>query len=362
MKKLTSITSLILTLAMILTFAPIAAAADAAAMPSKQSFSLDGSTVSVAAYNIDDNNYVKLRDICKLMDYGLNIGSKGRNGEFIVYFSSTVGYSGAADANNGVMPSDSETATSSDVYFYFNRVGVMTDTNPLGQMVPGEHNRIAAYNINGNNYIQLRDMAQKIDKWGGAGADGFDVSFDSKNNSVVLLSNTKFSGIDMDSSAPVAKPKATQIDEQDYSEFLDDDDYRKIAEEIVRLTNEERAKEGLPALEIDEDLMTVAQIKSQDMADNDYFSHDSPTWGGKTSLIFPDYVTSNVKYWGENIIGARFSTSNTNDADGCVQRWMTSEGHRDNILRKDSTHIGVGVMREKGTMDFVATQVFGKEY
>ncbi len=111
-------------------------------------------------------------------------------------------------------------------------------------------------------------------------------------------------------------------------------DQTEFEQEVLRLTNIEREKRGLKHLKLDKKLAEVAREKSLDMAGDDYFSHDSPTYGSPFDMM----NSFGVKYYsaGENI--ARGQTSPIE----VVQDWMTSEGHKENILHPDFTHIGVG--------------------
>lgn len=106
------------------------------------------------------------------------------------------------------------------------------------------------------------------------------------------------------------------------------------AQEVIRLTNKERTKAGLPALIGDAQLSSVALKKSQDMQANNYFSHTSPTYGSPFDMM-RDFGVS-YKTAGENIAQGQRT------AQEVVQAWMNSEGHRKNIMSKDFTHIGVG--------------------
>ena len=105
-------------------------------------------------------------------------------------------------------------------------------------------------------------------------------------------------------------------------------------QEVVNLVNKERAKVGLAALTMDSALTKVAQAKSQDMKDNNYFSHTSPTYGSPFDMMKKFGIS--YKSAGENI--AKGQTS----AQQVVEAWMNSEGHRANILDEKFTHIGVG--------------------
>ena len=111
--------------------------------------------------------------------------------------------------------------------------------------------------------------------------------------------------------------------------------YSAFQNEVVRLVNVERSKNGLAALTADSLLMKTAAVKSQDMAKNNYFSHTSPTYGSPFDLM-KQYGVS-YRAAGENI--AMGQTSPAQVMDG----WMNSAGHRANILNSSFTKIGVGV-------------------
>ena len=104
--------------------------------------------------------------------------------------------------------------------------------------------------------------------------------------------------------------------------------------EVVRLVNEERAKNGLKPLTYDWELSRVARIKSQDMKDNKYFSHTSPIYGSPFQMM----KSFGIKYRsaGENIARGQATPQ------AVVNAWMNSSGHRANILNSSFTHIGVG--------------------
>ncbi|ALC85693.1 hypothetical protein AM499_07545 [Bacillus sp. FJAT-22090] len=106
-------------------------------------------------------------------------------------------------------------------------------------------------------------------------------------------------------------------------------------QQVVDLTNQERAKQGLKALQIDTKLTQSAQAKSQDMKDKNYFSHTSPTYGSPFDQMKSFGVT--YKAAGENIAMGQRS------AKEVVDGWMNSPGHRENIMNPSYTHIGVGL-------------------
>lgn len=104
--------------------------------------------------------------------------------------------------------------------------------------------------------------------------------------------------------------------------------------EVVRLVNEIRVKNGLKELTYDWELSRVARYKSQDMKDNRYFSHTSPTYGSPLQMIKNFGIS--YRSAGENIAKG-YSTP-----QAVVNGWMNSSGHRANILNASYTRIGVG--------------------
>ncbi|WP_396334475.1 CAP domain-containing protein [Alkalihalobacillus sp. MEB130] len=111
-------------------------------------------------------------------------------------------------------------------------------------------------------------------------------------------------------------------------------DISAIEQQVIELTNVERRNNGLSDLQLDRSLSNVARVKSQDMQENNYFSHTSPTYGSPFDMI-RDFDIS-YQSAAENIAQGQRS------AEEVVQAWMNSEGHRANILNGSFTHIGVG--------------------
>lgn len=111
-----------------------------------------------------------------------------------------------------------------------------------------------------------------------------------------------------------------------------------VEQEVVKLVNAERAKEGLRALKEEWELSRVAKYKSQDMHDKKYFDHTSPTYGTPFTMMKNFGIT--YKSAGENIAMGQRS------AEEVVKAWMNSAGHRANILNKNYTHIGIGYVKD----------------
>jgi len=117
---------------------------------------------------------------------------------------------------------------------------------------------------------------------------------------------------------------------------------------ILQLCNAERAKTGAKPLKGSADLVKLARMKSQDMVTNNYFSHQSPTYGSPFDMMKKYGV--NYMYAGENI-------AMNQAADRAFTAWMGSEGHRKNILNPNFTEIGIGIV-SKGGGSYIYTQEF----
>lgn len=87
-------------------------------------------------------------------------------------------------------------------------------------------------------------------------------------------------------------------------------------------------------------LSDLARKKSQDMADNNYFSHTSPTYGSPFEMM--EQFDFTFQLAGENIAAGQRSPEQV------VEGWMNSKGHRENILKEGFTHIGVGYVEDAG--------------
>lgn len=117
-------------------------------------------------------------------------------------------------------------------------------------------------------------------------------------------------------------------------------------EQVVVLANTARAEAGCGPVHIDDRLTGAAQAHSEDMAAHDYFSHtslDGTTWDQRVKAAgYPEPG-------GENIAQGQRSAEAVHDA------WMSSPGHRRNILDCSFTAVGVGLEPDTWTW----TQDFG---
>lgn len=108
-------------------------------------------------------------------------------------------------------------------------------------------------------------------------------------------------------------------------------------QELVDDTNQARAQQGLPALEMNETLNQAALLKANDMIAGNYWAHVSPT-GVEPWKWFND-VGYKYSVAGENL------AKNYPTAQSTVTAWMNSETHRANILNDAYTEVGFAVVQ-----------------
>ncbi len=111
-----------------------------------------------------------------------------------------------------------------------------------------------------------------------------------------------------------------------------------IEVEVAELVNKYRKEAGLEPLKLVEDVSNVARIKSEDMRDNRYFDHNSPTYGDPFAMLNTFGIS--YKSAGENIAKGQKT------ADAVMNAWMNSEGHRRNIMSSNFKEIGIGYVTD----------------
>lgn len=109
-----------------------------------------------------------------------------------------------------------------------------------------------------------------------------------------------------------------------------------LAAAIVTLTNQLRAQNGLPALAINDALVTAARGYAETMAANDWLSHDGPDGSTVASRADAAGYTGWI-YLAENLYRGYYG----NPADSIIQAWSDSATHLSSMLSGQATEIGV---------------------
>lgn len=198
-------------------------------------------------------------------------------------------------------------------------VSVMAQPKTASVIIDGKTVDLKGYVIEDTHYFQLRSLDSALKS---SGKD-FSVVWDDANNQIIIDTSRGYD--------PGETPTA-QAQSQGNA-----DGTEEMRAEIIRLTNAQRVKAGLPELEGLPALTDSAQAKAQDFVNNRYFGHISPVYGTSGDMI-KTYIPS-VKSVGENL-ASRISTP-----EETVAGWMDSSGHRSNILNAKYTHTGVGITK-----------------
>lgn len=125
---------------------------------------------------------------------------------------------------------------------------------------------------------------------------------------------------------------------------------------LLSATNKARAANGLAGLALNSKLNNSAQSKAQDMINNNYWAHVSPS--GVTPWYW--FKAAGYRYIkaGENLAYGFDNSQQINDA------WMNSSGHRANILG-DYKDVGFGIANGsnyQGGQYTVVAAHYGKPY
>jgi len=138
---------------------------------------------------------------------------------------------------------------------------------------------------------------------------------------------------------------------------------QEIERFIFEMTNTERQKNGFDSLTFNANLANVARKHSQDMVNNNYFSHtnligDGPSERAEKAGLSKWGIGENIGMMASGNVKGIGYVSNTPEsiAQALMKNWMGSPGHRSNILRSSYDYIGVGVAYNGH--EYIATQDF----
>ena len=192
-------------------------------------------------------------------------------------------------------------------------------------LVDGQEVRLTAYNINGNNYVKLRDIGEQV---------GFNVYWDSDAKCVQVESKKPYTGEEPAKDEvikPTPQPEPTVP--------TSDADVDAMKQEIVDRTNAIRREQGISALTVNAKLMQAAQVRAEEMAASGIYSHTRPDGRKNTTVTDCPYV-------GENIHRiADWALQGKSVSEVAVWSWNLSGGHRDNLIEKNYAETGVGLAR-----------------
>lgn len=310
----------------------------ATAKPTDQRISVDGKEVSMTAYKIKGNNYVKLRDIGKTINFGVsfNMATKAvsidPNGTYVEEVKPTPSTPTAAAITkwNSTMDEFNEEM----IQNHSDKDKLLAIAAKYGPTITGKATATTA------------DVISALESMTGAPVDA--ISFDNKPVSLYWAKQLRKANGETVREDNSSTPTTTVTDAM----------LRQWEQEMIVRINEERAKVGAPALVQDEMCMDFARFWAKHLA-TVKFEHsewdDMYAWVKGVDVkdvLEPDgsfFMTEEMGKeierisGGENITGAGRLTGIGHDPMTiAMNNFMDSEGHRNTLLNTDYSHVGIG--------------------
>lgn len=267
---------------------------------------------------IDGKAYIKLADSCIFADLGY-LAYEEKESRYII------------------VPSGFNWESASEKYGYveiqrdknkecgktFNKVSLKELTI---EFFGGDIKKADGFVVDGKVYIKLADFAKLY-------TQKVELKYDSKNKKYIVTYIEEA----ITPAEPSTKPAAPAqtITAAPTTKPAKDDDLT-LEEQVVNLANEERAKEGLPALRINSELTELAAVRAKEISS--LYSHTRPDGTNCFDVKSDEFWIS-----GENIaVGTDIAYKTP---DSVMMGWMNSLGHKYNIVNPQAVFIGVGYYR-----------------
>ncbi len=286
---------------------------------------VDGKNVSLEAFNIDGNNYFKLRDIAMILN--------GTDSQFEIIWDSA---QNSIDliTNKAYSPVGGELTKVS----FSNKVAEHTSSKLY---IDEKLINLGAYNIDDNNYFKLRDLAEIVN---------FSVDWDQENQNIIIDTSKEYSGeaqvytddVDVKNAGITVNSNITQYIEENSiplsSVGVTTENTSKLTteeefiNEVIRLTNEARKAHGVHELLLLDDLTKAADKRADEISV--LFDHVRPNG----EVIYTIYGEFGLTYRaaGENLCKGQRTPQEVFDS------LYSSEGHRENLLSPNYYYVGVG--------------------
>ena len=204
-------------------------------------------------------------------------------------------------------------------------------------LVDGQEVRLTAYNINGNNYVMLRDVGRAVD---------FNVCWDSDAKCVQVESKKPYTG-----EAPVTSAEAKPVEQPAQT------DIAAAKQDIIDRTNALRKENGVAVLRVNDNLMQAAQVRANEMATSGIYSHTRPDGRKGNTVTDSRYTGENIHSISELYLDQQQKTL----SEAVVNLWSNSKAHADNMTSSRYGEIGVGLARgvnQNGLDCWYCVQVF----
>ena len=295
----------------------------ATAKPTDQRITVDGQEVSMTAYKIKGNNYVKLRDIGKTINFGVsfNMATKAvsidPNGTYVEEVKPTPSTPTAAAITkwNSTMDEFNEEM----IQNHSDKDKLLAIAAKYGPTITGKANATTA------------DVISALESMTGAPVDA--ISFDNKPVSLYWAKQLR------KANGETVKEDTSVSDNQTSTDAtVTDAMINGWKQEMIRLVNEERTKAGVQTLVADDNLMQWSQYWSERVT----LDWRHSTWEEEAEYAQKMGIAHDVIAGGENL-AQEYNHPSSEVAKVLVNSLMNSEGHKRTLLIPEYTRIGVGI-------------------
>lgn len=295
----------------------------ATAKPTDQRITVDGQEVSMTAYKIKGNNYVKLRDIGKTINFGVsfNMATKAvsidPNDTYVEEIKPTPSTPTAAAITkwNSTMDEFNEEM----IRNHSDKDKLLAIAAKYGPTITGKANATTA------------DVISALESMTSAPVDA--ISFDNKPVSLYWAKQLR------KANGETVKEDTSVSDNQTSTDAtVTDAMINGWKQEMIRLVNEERTKAGVQTLVADDNLMQWSQYWSERVT----LDWRHSTWEEEAEYAQKMGIAHDVIAGGENL-AQEYNHPSSEVAKVLVNSLMNSEGHKRTLLIPEYTRIGVGI-------------------
>lgn len=304
---------------------------------SPQRITVDGEEVSLTSYLIRGNNYVKLRDIAKQIHFGVDYDMAQKK---------------VTIDPDGVYIDDDDVPITPDA-----PTTPTTPTEPTTPSTPSTGEAIKVWNNTMNDFSDAMincnwDQSKYLavaKKYGPTITGKADATTADVITALEAMTGAPVDAVSMDDT-PVNQFWSKELRKAMGETVRDDNNssntgnttvsettLRQWEQEMIELVNNERAKVGAPALEVNDDLMQWAQYWANHLTTE--FRHSE--WSDNIAYAEQNGISVNAIDSHENITTAGNVTVKQ-PYIRAMELFMNSEGHRYAILNKEYKYVGVG--------------------
>lgn len=322
---------------------------------SPQTFKVDGEQVAIKSYLIRGNNYVKLRDIAKEVHFGVDFELATKkvtidpDGVYIDDENIPITPDKPSEPTQPSSPTTPNTPATGSAITKWN--STMNDFSEAMINCNWSHDKYLAVakeygpTITGKTNATTADVVAVLEAMTGAPVDA--VSMDDKPVNQFWAKELR---------KTMGETVKDDNNGSNSSTTVSEATLRQWEQEMIERVNEERAKVGAPALEVDDNLMAFAQYWAEHLTTD--FRHSA--WSDLQEYAQNKGINADDIDGGENITGAgNINGIGYDPVTIAINKIMNSEGHKNTMLEPGYTRIGIGfAVNPSGTV--YCDQSFGR--